>query len=1070
MNKKTSTLQPASAAPLDQAKPKPAASPLLYTVDVDYRLQFVNDAAIHLAGGDPTGRVCHQALFGRQAVCPWCPAFPSSPGHSQPIEFEHPDGGRVYAGFHTGMPGVNGDLLRWVLLNEVSEQKAAWDALSSSNAHMRSIFLSDPRPLLILENFTLREANPSAVRILGLGGDTPPDITRLRDPQGEDLGQFLRRSLPAGCSTPQSGLEWSMTLPDGGPVLYEITVICYQAAGAIRMLLALHDTTKHRRTEQALRQSEQRFAQFMDFAPAGVFIKDNENRVVYVNAYMKEHFGAESWIGRKTLEVFPNEIGAAMTADDENAMSSGYQKTVEALPHPDGIFHYYETQKFRLVLDESSPPMLGGIALDITEYKHITDDLHSSSERMQALLELNQMTGSGLQEIASFAMEAAVRLTGSDIGYLAFTSNDESLLTMYAWSQNAMRQCLIIDKPIEYMTSETGLWGEAIRQRRPVITNDYTAPNPHKRGLPEGHVPIRRHMNVPVFSGDRIVLVAGVGNKHNDYDEVDVQQLTLLMEGMWSQVERNRKQEELANRLKEIEAVNRISSQLRMANSVSELLNLLLDETLNAIGAEQGSIWMYEPASNHLRQTVWRGIYSGFAGRSFPATDGLLGEVFLSREMLPVDDFTKHHRFNPAASNVLPEGLGGCLIPLMAGSQPLGVLVVGVPSSAPITPDQLRFLHTLAEMAGNSLQRVLLYDQAQLQLTRLSALRTIDMTISSSHDLKFSMTTLISQVIKELGVDAADVLVLNPHTMMLETCIGQGFQLRHPAVQLRMGESEAGKAAMERRTVMIQDLSKSINHLTRGEMLDGEGFQAYIAVPLLAKSQVKGVLRILHRERLEPESEWMDFMEMLAGQAAIAIDNAEMFEGLKRSHTDLSIAYDTTLEGWARALELRDVETQGHSQRVTDMTMQLATNMRIKGVDLVNLRRGALLHDIGKMSIPDHILFKPGPLTEDEWLIMRRHPEFACNLIQNVPYLHPAMDIPMYHHEKWDGTGYPHGLRGQQIPLTARIFSVVDVWDALRSDRPYRKAWGVDQTIHYIREQSGKHFDPNVVTHFLKLV
>lgn len=168
--------------------------------------------------------------------------------------------------------------------------------------------------------------------------------------------------------------------------------------------------------------------------------------------------------------------------------------------------------------------------------------LRLSEFRLDALLALSQMTGASFQEVTDFALEQAVALTKSQIGYLALVNEDESVLTMHSWSKSAMALCRIVDKPIVYPVHMTGLWGEAVRQRRPIITNDYHAPNPLKKGCPEGHVPVRRHMNVPVFSGDRIVAVAGVGNKEEPYDDSDVRQLTLLIEGMWKLIERHRTQ------------------------------------------------------------------------------------------------------------------------------------------------------------------------------------------------------------------------------------------------------------------------------------------------------------------------------------------------------------------------------------------------------------------------------------------------------------------------------------------------------------------------------------------------
>ena len=190
-------------------------------------------------------------------------------------------------------------------------------------------------------------------------------------------------------------------------------------------------------------------------------------------------------------------------------------------------------------------------------------------------------------------------------------------------------------------------------------------------------------------------------------------------------------------------------------------------------------------------------------------------------------------------------------------------------------------------------------------------------------------------------------------------------------------------------------------------------------------------------------------------------------ENLTVANEELIKAYDATIEGWGHALDLRDEETQGHSLRATEITLSMACRLDIAKEDLINIRRGAILHDVGKMGIPDAILLKPSKLTDDEWTVMRRHPEFAYQMLSHVEYLRPALAIPYCHHEKWDGTGYPRGLAGADIPLEARIFAVVDVYDALTSDRPYRTAWSRAQAVNYIVEQSGKHFDPDIVKLFV---
>jgi len=274
----------------------------------------------------------------------------------------------------------------------------------------------------------------------------------------------------------------------------------------------------------------------------------------------------------------------------------------------------------------------------------------------------------------------------------------------------------------------------------------------------------------------------------------------------------------------------------------------------------------------------------------------------------------------------------------------------------------------------------------------------------------------------------------------------------------------------EGKIIYISEISDEEDDTNLDPVFRVEEFKAYYGVPLKARGQVQGVLQIYHRSPFLVSTDWLDFLQALAGQAAIAIDNAMLFEGMRKANVDLKMAYDATIEGWAMALEYRDQETLGHSRRVVELTERLAQEMGVEGEDLINIRRGAILHDIGKMGVPDHILLKQGPLTKEETDIMRQHPIYAKKMLSAIEFLKPALDIPYSHHEKWNGKGYPLGLKRENIPLAARIFAVVDVWDALNSKRAYREAWTKEVVIEYIRSQSGKHFDPDVVKAFLKMI
>jgi response regulator RpfG family c-di-GMP phosphodiesterase len=328
----------------------------------------------------------------------------------------------------------------------------------------------------------------------------------------------------------------------------------------------------------------------------------------------------------------------------------------------------------------------------------------------------------------------------------------------------------------------------------------------------------------------------------------------------------------------------------------------------------------------------------------------------------------------------------------------------------------------------------------------------------------------MDHTLSHLNVDAVNIGLYHPDLQTLAYLPGVGFNIPSPTrPQIRIGEGLAGQVILKQQTCHITNL-QSAPEASHEHLIKREGFVTYIGIPLIVKGQLKGVFEVFHRTPLSPTPDWMEFLHTLAGQAAIAIDSTQLFENLQRSNQELIQAYDTTLEGWARALELRDRETEGHTRRVTELTIRLARYMGVRESELVNIHRGVLLHDIGKMGVPDHILKKKGELTKEEWIEMCQHPVYAYNLLSPISFLRGVLDIPYCHHEHWDGSGYPRGLKGEQIPLSARIFSVVDNWDALLSDRPYRKAWPRAKVIKHLKEIAGTVLDPKIVDIFLKMI
>ena len=575
---------------------------------------------------------------------------------------------------------------------------------------------------------------------------------------------------------------------------------------------------------------------------------------------------------------------------------------------------------------------------------------------------------------------------------------------------------------------------------------------------------------VPMRAGDRITgMISAQSYSSNSYDTEEQSLLEMLATHAATAIENTRLYNETQQRLKELETINRLSSSMRATQSQTEMCRILLDEILDLFGTNSGSVWIYNPFINTLKQRTAKGIASKTAHPQRKPNEGIVGHIFSTGEHHISHDMKNDPLLFEGDQETIPEGYSTIGIPINSTDGVLGVLVVQINSNSR-AEDHISFLTTLAGIAGNSIHRADLFDQSQNQVHKLTSLRDIDSAIASSTDLRVTLNILMDHTLRHLKVDVVDILLYHPELQSLSYLCGTGFKTPSPSRPLiRVGEGLAGQAVMKGSIVQISNLQESAE-VTRDPILKREGFVSYIGIPLIVKGQIKGLFEIFHRSDLSPDHEWMQFMHTLTGQAAIAIDNSQLFDNLQRSNQEIRQAYDTTLEGWARALELRDRETEGHTRRVTELTMRLAQFMNIGEDELVNINRGVLLHDIGKMGVPDQILRKTGPLTDTEWFEMRKHPQYAFDLLAPIPYLRPALDIPYCHHEHWDGSGYPRGLKGTQIPLSARIFSIVDIWDALLSDRPYRNAWTRDKVIEYLKEISGTQLDPDIVEAFLKML
>jgi len=360
---------------------------------------------------------------------------------------------------------------------------------------------------------------------------------------------------------------------------------------------------------------------------------------------------------------------------------------------------------------------------------------------------------------------------------------------------------------------------------------------------------------------------------------------------------------------------------------------------------------------------------------------------------------------------------------------------------------------------------------------QLKALMGIGSVINSSLGKKRVLEEVMDSLIKLMQAERGFLILRDPNDGTLKPETSRGIDHLNLAEEAFKVSGTIVHRVADTGVPILTTNAQQDPRFVGQESVIAFNLRSILCAPLKLKDLLIGVLYVDNRVHsgIFQEND-LDLITAFADQAAVAIHNAELFEKLKRTNfqleaanIELGIAYEATLRGWVRALDFRDKETEGHTQRVTVLTQRLAQAMGVDRESLEHITRGALLHDIGKMAISDEILRKKGPLTAEERVIMQKHPVFAYEMLSPIEFLRPAIDIPYCHHEKWDGSGYPRRLRQDEIPFAARIFPVIDVWDALTSDRPYRKAMPHEEVHRLVRADSGKHFDPLVVEAFMDL-
>lgn len=569
---------------------------------------------------------------------------------------------------------------------------------------------------------------------------------------------------------------------------------------------------------------------------------------------------------------------------------------------------------------------------------------------------------------------------------------------------------------------------------------------------------------VPILRNDRVVGVLIVDSDKPDafssFDEHVLAslafQVSTVHEAMKLEAERGRK-------LSELQAVQDISRKSGTTLEVEELIPRVLEVASSAFEASGAALLLVDSPEDTL--FVWVAESSTVRKvENYHAEEGLFSEVLSTHASLLVhpdatETSRRFERFLPSGST------SGMCVPLTAQGEFLGALLVtgGKPGERPFGPADLELLNTLTAPVSQAVRNAELFARSRRQVAELSLINEIAKTLSSSLDLEEVLHYIIEVASELVGAERSSLMMWDPKTERLAVSVCKGLD---PSVahhlSFKPGEGIAGISAQTQTPLRIDNTREDPRYLERAS---GEAPATLMTAPIVNKGRVLGVLNLERPLSQHPpfNEEDLHFLTTLATHAGIAIENARLYQNLIGS-------YFETIRSLASALEAKDAYTHGHSRRVARDSVRIGQKMGLARKDLETIRHGALLHDIGKIGIPDKILLKPGALTSEELATIRKHPLLGANMIQSIEFLEEVREIIRHHHERWDGKGFPYGLSGEDIPLNARIACVADAFDAMVTTRPYRRGMSYQDAIVELERNRGSQFDPAIVDVFVELL
>lgn len=719
----------------------------------------------------------------------------------------------------------------------------------------------------------------------------------------------------------------------------------------------------------------------------------------------------------------------------------------------DGLFNESELNFLNSIAHQAS------IAIDSG---HLYDETVRRAEESKAIAEVGREISATLQpeivlkRIATYAKDL-LRAETSAV-YLA-EPNEPSLWAVAAIGKDAE------EVKADPVTIGTGILGNIAMNKVGEIVN--RASSDSRAIVIKGTEvnPLEHIMGAAVLSKDRLtgLLVVWRSGEGQEFRSPELDFLTGLAQQAAVAIENARLFNAEQKQRREAENLREATAALTKTIELEKLYEVILDSLSKLATHVSASIEMVD--GEHVEIVAARGLPENdhFIGKTSPLRAGQWESDIKSP--IIIADAQSDERFEKIQGTEYIRGWMS--IPMIAQDKLIGYLNVDSDIVGFYTEEQAAPIQIFANQAATAIENARRFQSEKRRRTEAENLQVAATAITSSLDVEEVLQTILVALKHVTPYDSASMLLLEGDQVRIRAA--KGLPKPDLALNQLFPASNALLRAIQKsgRPVIVQDAQKDPRF---EKWAAADNVHGWLGVPLIARGQIIGYITLDSYTECAFDEHDAALAQTFAHQAAAVIDNANLFQSLQATNDELSKAYDTTLEGWGKALELRDKETQGHTKRVKDLTVRLARQIGIREPELTHIRRGVLVHDIGKMGVRDSILHKKGRLTKKEWEEMRRHPHHAFDLLYPIPYLRPSLDIAYCHHERWDGTGYPRGLKGEEIPLAARIFAVVDVWDALLSDRPYRKAWTKKKVEKHIRDRAGTHFDPQIVKAFLRMI